>query len=111
MSDLDSFLSSKKGKKEKISETPLKIRKEKPKIIERGKYPFTLEQLNKEDLISLLESLVIEIPGFASNLAWTRKKILTQNSHIHPEELSNKLEIPLLEAYMILKQLRTESEE
>ena len=110
MSDLNRFLSKKKEKTPSSSITPVKRRTRKPKIIDRGKHAFTLEQLTKKDLISLLESLIIEIPGYASNLAWTRKKILPKTPHIHPEELALKLEIPLLEAYMILKHLRSEEE-
>lgn len=104
MSDLSNFIDKKERKKPSRQAKHPKI---KPKIINRKKASFSLEQLNKEQLIQLLEPLMAEIPGFAANMAWTRQKILPQNSNIHPEELAQKLAIPLLEAYMILARLQT----
>ncbi|UCG04413.1 MAG: hypothetical protein JSW11_10585 [Candidatus Heimdallarchaeota archaeon] len=104
MSDLSKFI-QKKGEKKPPSAS--KPQKRKPRIIEREKTPYSLEQLSKEQLIELLEPLMGEIPGFAANLAWTRQKILPKNPKIHPEELAQELSIPLLEAYVILAQLQT----
>ncbi len=105
MSDLSKFI-QKKG--EKKPPTKLKSQKRKPRIIERKKSPYSLEQLSKEQLIALLEPVMGEIPGFAANLAWTRQKILPKNPRIHPEELAQELSIPLLEAYVILAQLQSD---
>ncbi|MHA1226413.1 MAG: hypothetical protein ACTSPV_06675 [Candidatus Hodarchaeales archaeon] len=52
---------------------------------------------------------MVAIPGFAANLAWTRQHILPNNPSIHPEELADELSIPILEAYVILDQLRSTS--
>jgi hypothetical protein len=103
MSDLDRYLST----KEKVAPTKLKRRKKAPTIVDRGKFPFSLNKLNKEQIIELLEPLITELPGFAANLAWTRQKILPENPSIHPEELAHILAIPLLEAYILLDQLRS----
>ena len=107
MSDLSNFL-PREGKKK--SSPPLKHKKTKPRIIDRKKSPISLEQLSKEQLIDLLKPLMSEIPGFTSNLAWTRQKILPKNPTIHPEELAEELVIPVLVAYMILVQLRPEQD-
>ena len=103
MSDLSKFI-QRKG--EKKSTTSSKHQKRKPRVIERKKSPYSLEQLSKEQIIALLEPVMGVIPGFAANLAWTRQKILPQNPKIHPEELAQVLSIPLLEAYVILSQLQ-----
>lgn len=103
MSDLSKFIQRKGEKKPPTSPKP---QKRKPRIIERKKSPYSLEQLSKEQLIVLLEPVMGEIPGFAANLAWTRQKILPKNPKIHPEELAHELSIPLLEAYVILAQLQ-----
>ncbi|MFX1514692.1 MAG: hypothetical protein ACFFC6_00140 [Promethearchaeota archaeon] len=105
MSDLSNFIPKKREKKPSVSS---KLQKKKPRIIERKKSPYLLEQLSKEQLIALLEPLMGEIPGFAANLAWTRQKILPKNPKIHPEELAQELSIPLLEAYVILSQLHSD---
>ena len=107
MSDLNNFLPTKKSKIQPIHPASVKHKKKKPKIINRGGYPFTLKELSKDQLISLLEPLMAEIPGFAANLAWTRQKILPQNFKVHPEELALNLSIPLLEAYVILSKLHS----
>ncbi|MHA2245363.1 MAG: hypothetical protein ACXADY_10390 [Candidatus Hodarchaeales archaeon] len=107
MSDLSNFIPRKGNKK---SQTSLKNHKRKPRIIDRKKSPFSLEQLSKKQLIELLEPLMAEIPGFAANLAWARQKILPQNPTIHPEELAQELVIPLLEAYVILDQLQSDQD-
>ncbi|UCE12960.1 MAG: hypothetical protein JSV04_12300 [Candidatus Heimdallarchaeota archaeon] len=104
MSDLSNFIDKKGSKK---PSRPTKHPKTKPKIINRKKAPSSLEQLDKEQLIQLLEPLMAEIPGFAANMAWTRQKILPLNPNVHPEELAQKLAIPLLEAYMILSRLQS----
>ncbi len=103
MSDLKNFL----GKDEK-RKTPSQSKKEKiaPKIVERRKKAFSLEDLSKKQIINLLDPLMARIPGFVSNMAWTRQKILSQNPSITPDELSILLQIPLLEAYVILAQLK-----
>jgi hypothetical protein len=109
MSDLNRFLS--KDSDEESDNSSLKPNKEerkKPKIINRGKSPSSLQKLDKKQIIHLLESLMTEIPGFASNLAWTRQKILPKDPQIHPEELAQILAIPLLEAYVILEQLNSD---
>ena len=67
MSDLSKFI-QKKG--EKKPPTMSKSQKKKPRIIERKQSPYKLEQLSKEKLITLLEPVMGEIPGFAANLAW-----------------------------------------
>ena len=105
MSDLSNFIPKKGEKKPSVSSKPPK---KKPRIIERKKSPYSLEQLSKEQLITLLEPLMGEIPGFAANLAWTRQKILPKTPKIHPEELAQELSIPLLEAYVILSQLHSD---
>ena len=105
MSDLSNFI-KKKGKEK--PPTSSKPQKRKPRIIERKRSPYSLEQLSKEQLIALLKPVMREIPGFASNLAWTRQKILPKNPKIHPEELAQELSIPLLEAYVILAQLQSD---
>ncbi|UCG89707.1 MAG: hypothetical protein JSU57_04325 [Candidatus Heimdallarchaeota archaeon] len=107
MSDLSNFLPKKRNEK---SSSSLKLQKSKPRIIDRKKSPFSLEQLSKEQLITLLEPVMAQIPGFAANLAWTRQKILPQNPTIHPEELAQQLAIPLLEAYVILAQLQSDQD-
>ena len=103
MSDLSNFISRKGDKK---PPTSVKTQKKKPIIIDRKKSPFSLDQLSKDQIVQLLEPTMAEIPGFAANIAWTRQKILPQNPSIHPEELAQELGIPLLEAYVILAQLR-----
>ena len=105
MSDLSNFI-QKKG--EKKPPTSSKSQKKKPRIIDRKRSPSTLGELSKEQLITLLEPAMGEIPGFAANLAWTRQKILPKNPRIHPEELAQELSIPLLEAYVILAQLQSD---
>lgn len=105
MSDLSNFIKKKGKDKPPPSSKP---QKRKPRIIERKKSPYSLEELSKEQLIALLEPVMGELPGFASNLAWTRQKILPQNPKIHPEELAQELSIPLLEAYVILAQLQSD---
>jgi hypothetical protein len=107
MSDLNRFLTKKEKKTQPNQPSSLEHKKKRPKIINRGGYPLALEQLSKTQLISLLEPLMTEIPSFVANLAWTRQKILPQNQKIHPEELAQKLSIPLLEAYIILAKLRS----
>jgi hypothetical protein len=107
MSDLSNFLPRKKKKK---ASPPLKDKKIKPRIIDRKKSPGSLEELSKEQLIDLLEPLISEIPGYASNLAWTRQKVLPKKPDIHPEELAEELVIPVLVAYMILAQLQPEQD-
>ena len=88
----------------------MKHQKKKPTIIDRKKSPFSLNQLSKDQILQLLEPAMAAIPGFAANLAWTRRKILPQNPTIHPEELAQELGIPLLEAYVILAQLRSDQD-
>ncbi|MFX0122949.1 MAG: hypothetical protein ACFFAE_04870 [Candidatus Hodarchaeota archaeon] len=105
MSDLSKFI-QKKGEKKPLASS--KSQKRQPRIIERKKSPYSLEQLSKEQIISLLEPVMGEVPGFAANLAWTRQKILPKNPKIHPEELAQELSIPLLEAYVILAQLQSD---
>jgi hypothetical protein len=105
MSDLSNFIQKKGEKKLPVSSKP---QKKKPRIIERKRSPYSLEELSKEQLIELLEPVMGEIPGFAANLAWTRQKILLKNPKIHPEELAEELAIPLLEAYVILAQLQSD---
>lgn len=103
MSDLKNFL--RKDKKEKIP-SPSKKGINAPKIVERRKKTYLLEDLSKKEIIDLLNPLMARIPGLVSNLAWTRQKILPHNPTITPDELSKLLQIPLLEAYFILAQLK-----
>lgn len=103
MSDLDRYLST----KEKTASKKSKRKKKTPVIIDRGKLPFSLDKLNKEEILELLKPLITELPGFAANLAWVRQKILPENPSIHPEELAHILAIPILEAYILLDQLRS----
>lgn len=106
MSDLKNFLSKNEVKKQPVRK---KRGVKAPKIVERRKKPLLLEELSKEELLRLLNPLVARIPGFVSNMAWTRQKILPQNPNIQPEELAKQLQIPLLEAYIILTQLKSDS--
>jgi hypothetical protein len=103
MSDLKNFLG--KDEKKKVS-SQSKKKLVAPKIVERRKKVFSLEDLSKKQIINLLDPLMDRIPGFVSNMAWTRQKILPQNPTITPDELSTLLQIPLLEAYVILAQLK-----
>ncbi|NHJ00705.1 MAG: hypothetical protein EAX86_01130 [Candidatus Heimdallarchaeota archaeon] len=107
MSDLNHFLSQKKANSEGKSSRDVK---KLPKIINRSGSAPILNQLSKEQIIELLDPLMTRIPGFASNLAWTRQKILPSNPNIAPEELAQDLGISLLEAYVILEQLQLSSE-
>ncbi len=107
MSDLSNFLSRKGNKK---PPTSVKHKKKKPIIINRKKSPFSLDQLSKDQILQLLEPAMAEIPGFAANIAWTRQQNLPKNPTIHPEELAQELGIPLLEAYVILAQLRSDQD-
>ena len=102
LSDLNRFFS---GKKSSEAESRPKSNKTKPILIDRKKKPKSLNDLNKTQIIELLKPLMLEIPGFAANLAWTRQKILPNNPDIHPEELASELSIPVLQAYLILNQL------
>ena len=99
MSNLNRFLSQEISGKPKSEET---LKKKKPILITRNKLPQRLNDLSKEELIELLEQIFPYIPGFFSNLAWTRQKILPKNPTISPNELAGELSIPLLEAYYIL---------
>ncbi|MHA2226629.1 MAG: hypothetical protein ACXAC8_15570 [Candidatus Hodarchaeales archaeon] len=107
MSDLNQFLP--KERKKKTAPSP-KHQKMRPRIIDRKKSPLSLDQLSKKQIIDLLEPLMAEISGFAANLAWTRQKVLVKNPSIHPEELAHELEIPLLEAYLILRRLQSDQD-
>jgi hypothetical protein len=106
MSDLENYLSKDKEKK-----LPARKKKEvkAPKIVERRKKSLLLEELSKDELLRLLNPLMARVPGFVSNIAWTRQKILPQNPNIQPDELAKQLQIPLLEAYVILTQLKSDS--
>lgn len=106
MSNLENFLSDDKGKKSTVREKKEIVA---PKIVERRKKALSLEELSKEELLRLLDPLMARIPGFVSNMAWTRQKIIPQNPNIRPEELAKQLQIPLLEAYVILTQLKSDS--
>ena len=106
MSDLNRFLPQ---EKEKIEGKPPKRTDKKPKIINRRGSPTLLKDLSKEQIIELLDPLMTRIPGFVSNIAWTRQKILPSNPDVTPEELAHDLGITLLEAYVILEQLHLSS--
>ncbi len=107
MSDLNQFLPP---EKDKIEEKPPRRIDKKPKIINRREAPSLLKDLSKEQIIDLLDPIMTRIPGFVSNLAWTRQKILPSSPNVTPEELAHDLGITLLEAYVILEQLRLSSE-
>ena len=107
MSDLNRFLSDKKSSEAELKPKSNKI---KPILINRKKKPKSLKDLSKSQIIELLKPLMVEIPGFAANLAWTRQKILPTNPDIHPEELATELSIPVLQAYLILNQLVSDSD-
>ncbi|MFW9856496.1 MAG: hypothetical protein ACFFFG_15700 [Candidatus Thorarchaeota archaeon] len=103
MSDLEQYLDQEKDKK---STTPVKKERKVPRILDRRKSQGSLLQLSREQLLEMLAPVMAQIPGHASNLAWTRQKILPRNPQIHPEELARLLSITPLEAYWILAQLR-----
>ncbi len=103
MSNLNRFFSQEIGVKPKSKET---LKKKKPILFTRNKLPKGLNDLSKEDLLELLEQIFPLIPGFFSNLAWTRQKLLPKNPNITPSDLASELNIPLLEAYYILENLQ-----
>ncbi|WP_455462976.1 hypothetical protein [Candidatus Hodarchaeum mangrovi] len=105
MSDLNRFFS---GKKSSEAESKPKSNKTKPILIDRRKKAKSLKDLSKAQIIELLKPLMVEIPGFAANLAWTRQKILPNNPDIYAEELASELSIPVLQAYLILDQLASD---
>ena len=105
MSDLENFIEKDSKNKQPIRS---KKRKTTPKIIERRKKVLLLEELSKKEIIDLLDPLMARVSGFASNMAWTRQKILPQEPNIHPDKLAKLLQIPLLEAYVILTQLKSD---
>ena len=103
MSNLNRFFSQEIGGKPKSDET---LKKKKPILFTRNKFPPTLGDLSQKELLELLEQVIPLIPGFFANLAWTRQKILPKNPKITPENLASQLSIPMLVAYYILEQLQ-----
>jgi hypothetical protein len=108
LSDLERYLDKEKDKKETTSAKNEKRGRKVPRILNREKTQISLEQLTSDQLLAMLDPLMAQIPGHASNLAWTRQKILPKNPQILPEELAQQLSITPLEAYWILAQLRNE---
>lgn len=53
----------------------------------------------------MLEEVVHSIPVYASHKAYTRDFLLPQSPRLSVRELAARLGIPLLEAYVILREL------
>ena len=104
MSKLNRFFTEEVGGKSKGNGTS---NKKIPRIFTRSKQSLSLNDLTKNDFLELIEPVINLLPGFSTNLAWTRQKILPKNPNVLPEELASILKIPLLEAYFILDRLNS----
>ncbi|MEM3627241.1 MAG: winged helix-turn-helix domain-containing protein [Candidatus Bathyarchaeia archaeon] len=70
-----------------------------------------LEEYAKEKLWPILVETVHAMVMYAHHKAYTREVILQEKPDINPQELAVRLNIPLGEALVILKELADEEEE
>lgn len=67
---------------------------------------YMAEEYKENPLWLILVETAQKLPMYKSHLNYTKNVILTENSKITPEELSQRLDIPLGEALVILSELR-----
>ena len=63
------------------------------------------EEYKENPLWLILVETAQKLPMYNAHLNYTKDIILTENSKITPEELSQRLDIPLGEAIVILSEL------
>jgi hypothetical protein len=63
------------------------------------------EDYKENPLLLILVETAQKLPMYNAHLNYTKDIILTENSKITPEELSQRLDIPLGEAIVILSEL------
>ena len=67
------------------------------------------EEYTKEKLWQMLVETVHASVMYPSHKAYTRETIIQENPDITPQELANRLNIPLGEALIILQELAEEA--